>query len=245
MKTQIHNEIQNEQKVAQERFRMMTYGRFRIEKNGMIIVDELPIGRWNHIYRNLLKKMVAEKIITDFQDKCNDYTEEVEFHIYGMDSPTYEKLHLIKSYGLTNMVLLDLNNKPKKYKNIQEILEDFYEFRFPFFEKRRQYFLSDLLKQKGEFDGKLRFVSAVVHKQLNIVNRFENEIRVDLQNLQIPYSVYDNAKANIFTNEKIQELQNKINDLQNKIDYYNKVTPTQLWLNDIADFEKHLAQTKY
>lgn len=242
MRTKLENEEKNEQKARLERSSMMTYGRMNIRSDGVVIVDELPIGRLNNYYRNFLKLLVEVKEILSFEDKCNDATEHVEFHIYGMKNPSYENLKLIKSYGLTNMRILDINGYPRKFDKIADILEFFYQFRLPYYEKRRLHILNELKEEKHKLDLRIKFIDAYLTKKLIIDKRYEVEIKVDMDKLGIPFEIYTEAKISQLSNDKIIELQKKIEKLQKEIDYYTQIRDKQMWLNDIVEFENHLTE---
>jgi DNA topoisomerase-2 len=240
--TEIKNEQTREEAAKKCRYSMVTYGRMTKLPDEVVIIDELPIQKWNHQQRNYLKKLVEQKEITDFKDKCNDFTGEVKFEVYGCTNPTYEKLGLVKTFGLTNMVLLDINNHPKRYGKVIDILEDFYEKRLPYFEQRRIEIIKDLNLQKNKLDERVRLATAYLNKTFIVDNRSDVDIRTNLIQINVSYETYDTSKLKHFSKEKIEKLSKEMQEIMNKINYYNQITDKQMWYNDILEFENNLTE---
>jgi len=123
------------------KFTLVTTGNFEIESK-KIIVNELPIGRGIHKYKEYLDRLREEKIIKKYDNYST--TDKPIFEIYGMKNPSLRKLKLLKSYGMSNMVLIDDNDKPVKYNNAEEILETFYHIRLSYYQKRKEYIISNI-----------------------------------------------------------------------------------------------------
>ena len=98
---------------------MMTRGSYHMvgEK---VVVTELPIGRGLLYYENWLKELIEEKIIKDYSVITTETSSQVT--IVGFPNPSMKRLKLNHSYGLSNIVLLDLNEIPVTYRNVWEVL---------------------------------------------------------------------------------------------------------------------------
>jgi DNA topoisomerase II len=233
----------NEEKIAaKDRYKMVTYGKMKINDKGVVIIDELPIQKSVAGYKLFLAYLVKEGVIKDFKNLSNGFHDTVYFEVYGMEKPTYENLRLVKSFGLSNMVLLDHNMKPVKFDKVGDILEYFFQWRLPYIEKRRLNILKDLNEEKSKLDIKLRYLDAVVNGKLNIIKRPEAEIQAGLDAISVPYAIHDNTKNSELSQEKINKLMKEINDLITQIDWYTKIHAGQLWYNDILEFENKLSE---
>jgi len=141
---------------------MSTYGIYEEQGNSRkkITVTELPIGRSIDKYEIMLKKMRENKLITKYDDYST--AEVPKFEIYGMKNPSLKKLKLIKTYGMSNMVLLDNDNRPVKYKNANDIMETFYSIRLAYYAKRKEYILNDITSNIANLNAKIQFILAVI-----------------------------------------------------------------------------------
>ena len=124
------NEISDEDDIAiiesakGAKVRMKTYGKFTQKgehRNGPVIqITEIPVRKWIHEYRKHLEKCVQEKgakrSIMDFKD--NSTTERPNFIIHWnkkCGQPNHANLYLTKSFGMSNMTLIDHNGFPQSF----------------------------------------------------------------------------------------------------------------------------------
>jgi DNA topoisomerase-2 len=68
----------------------------------------------------------------------------------------------------------------KKYENITEILEEFYNIRLTYYEKRKDYLISKLMRELEILMNKKRFILAVINEEFNIKNKKKSVLVEDL-----------------------------------------------------------------
>ena len=146
------------------------------------------------------------------------------------------KFYTTKNTSLTNIHLYDSNNIIKKYNNVNEIIDEYYNVRLKLYEIRKEYELNKLKEELLLENTKIRFINDVINENIIIYRKKKEIITKDLEKNKYPYYVnnklieYDknndknndnNDKYNYliriplynFTEEKINELQDKINKL--------------------------------
>ena len=212
---------------------LITKGHFYCEGN-KVIVDELPIGRWTHDYDKWLESLVLDKVITNKRKLSKHDT--VRFEITGLKNPSLNRLRLTKSYGMNNMVLLDSQNIPSKYKDASNLLESFYEERLPYYEVRRQHILEAIQTDIDEYEHKIRFIRAVIAKKIIFMNRSKKDVHAQMQKFSIPLELLSSTRMSNFTEDEIKELEGKISKLTEKKNSHQKTTGSQLWLQDLDEF---------
>lgn len=238
------------------KYRMVTNGIFTVSegRGKKVIITELPIGKATHKYTQWLNKMREQKIIKKF----NSYSgsNKIHFEIYGMKNPSLRKLKLTSSFGLSNMVMLDSNNKPHKYNDTVDILETFYHIRLAYYEKRKTNILSELSITINKLNDKVRFIESVIkgndilkiHPNITFEDaNKENAILIMGQNKknissQLERLNFDISMMNVSlvqcTLEKIEDAKNKIQELVKERNIIEKTSTKQLWFNDIELFIK-------
>jgi DNA topoisomerase-2 len=93
-----------------------------------------------------------------------DYLED-----YMNDSDKLlKKFKLQTTINVSNMVLFDKDLKIRKFNKVEEILDDFYELRLAYYERRKNYLLSTLKRDLEILDNKVRFILAVINEELII-----------------------------------------------------------------------------
>lgn len=215
---------------------MVTFGKFTIDMSGTIIITELPIGRWPQTYHKWLENLVEEKKITGFRDLSVE--NRVYFEIYGFtDTPNYNTLKLKRTMGMSNMVLLDENNRPVRYDTTYDILEAFYARRLPVYQERKNYILERLTEEITTLKHKIQFIQGVISGQINIVNCRVADVHAAMDQLNIPHEIYKKSKTRNLSQEEITELTNQIAAKEREYEELNQTSIEQMWLNDLQELE--------
>ena len=68
------------------------------------------------------------------------------------------------------MVLFDEEGRLRRYQDVREILESFYNLRLEYYFKRKEYILSKLERDIELLMNKKRFILAVINEEINIRN---------------------------------------------------------------------------
>lgn len=215
---------------------MVTLGKYEVLHNGTIRITELPIGKVPLAYRRMLEKWVEEKRISGFLDRSIENV--VYFEIYGfVGEPSIRKLKLQKSYGMSNMVLLNSKNRPIRYDTTEDIANFFYKERLPIYEKRRQYIIQKLTDDITTLSHKARFVRAIVDGHIIVLRRKKADIKVDMEKLQIPTELLDTTKVANCTEDEIKDLHDQIAVKEAERNEFVTTTAEKMWLKELNDFE--------
>ena len=233
----VEGEQEEEGENARPLLSMVSFGKFHIELNGTIIITELPIGRIPLNYRKWLEQLHEDKKITEYRDLCTD--DDVLFHITGFTEPAnFRSLKLRRTIGMSNMVLLDENDKPVRYDTAHDIAEAFTMRRLPEYQKRKDHILQKLNKDVQTLHHKIRFIRAVIDGQLVIVNTKIATIRAGLTQLDIPFEIYDNSKTRNLSEDDILALQQEIANKEAEYQAMQATPAEQLWLADLDNLER-------
>jgi DNA topoisomerase-2 len=221
---------------------LITVGSFHFEGANKVIVTELPIGSWPFNYLKWLEELLEEGKIKNFRHNCNG--DKVHFEIEGfVGTPDYRTLHLQRSIGMSNMVLLDENNRPRRYDTAEEIIEAFYRRRLPIYEQRKNYILAKLKEDIVDLNHKIRFVRAIISKEILVLNCKKADIRAHMERLGIPTEL---LKTTLVTNCTEDEVNDLLQDVIKKENQYNTIatiTPAQMWLTDLDELEVAYCKT--
>jgi DNA topoisomerase-2 len=215
---------------------MVTLGKFHIDLNGVIVVTELPIGRFGYKYRKWLEGLVDEKKITDYRDLSVNDTIYFEIHGFS-DTPNHRTLKLQRTIGMSNMVLLDDNNRPVRYDTAFDILEAFYAHRLPAYQRRKDYMLGHLAQEISTMTHKIRFIQAVINKEIRIINRKKATIYEALDAIGIPHEIYDKSMNHHLSEDDITRLNELIAVKRQELEMINNTSPEQMWIRDLDELE--------
>jgi len=235
----VKEEKQEKEKDAKKQlYSMKITGNFEVLKNGNILITELPVGRAPFDYMKWLEKLVDEKKIKNFDNNCGK--DVVSFTIYGYTgTPTHKNLLLEKTKGLSNMYLLDENNKPFKYDDANQILVKWFELRLPFYQVRKDYMIKKIEDDIKTMNYKIIFLNEVVVKQtIDLRGTKVATVHIFMDKLGIPHEIYARGNFPDLSEEGIEKLRNEILSKQQEKEDLEKISIQQMMLTDLDEFEK-------
>jgi DNA gyrase/topoisomerase IV subunit A len=238
-------------RVKDGRYSMITTGTFTMEKD-VIVVTELPIGKWTSKYNKWLDSLIEKKLL---DDKANHSTDtHVRFELKGFvgevtEMPAYnesikldvKRLQLIKSYGMSNMVLLDRDKKPVKHQSPEAIAREFYEFRLGYYDLRRLNILKGLKDEMDNITGLFKFIYCVIEGQLLLwsndkQSRDVDDIYRDMDALEIARKHLKSGN-HVFTTNKLKTLRTKHEKLAERYRGVEDDTAASMWSRDLDALE--------
>jgi DNA topoisomerase-2 len=214
---------------------MMTIGLASIDKD-IINITELPIGVWTHDYLEKLKGMLESGTLADFSNNSNPIN--VNFTLIGYKGGmSMKELGLTKSYGLTNMVMIDEGGFPAKYDSVESLLETFYHFRLPWYDARKANILSSLKEQMNKLTMKAKFIIAIRDKKIKYKNVPKNELYLEMDKQGFDRTLTKAVNINSLTQEGIDKILREVEQLREQVMKMEETSSKQLWLNDLGNLE--------
>jgi len=215
-------------------------------KDSIYQIYELPIGIWNDKYCVFLEeKLIKNGDIIDWDDDSTDEDIDIKIRVDKRTPDFIKKLHLETSLSLNNMILFDEEGKIKKYNNQYEIIDEFFHIRLNYYKLRKEYILKTLEEQKLYLTNKMKFINAVLKKQIVIENKakkdIENQIikaKIDKWNDSFDYLL--NLPLIQLSKEKLEEIQNLFNKKKEEIENIKSTPIEKMWTDDLNDLKKLL-----
>jgi len=222
-------------------YSFVSLGKFYQRPDGVIVVTELPIGRWPLHYLRWLEKLREDKQIDAVRQCCDD--NKIYFEIYGFkEKATHKSLRLQRARGMSNILFLDENNSPVKYTSVADVMEAFYVERLAVYERRKEYILNELRRIIQVDNDKIRFILAVIEKRLDVMNRPMAEILGNMDILNIPRDVYKKVKIRNCNQEEVNALQQQIITRQADHDRLFAQSAQQTWSAELEQLEARYVQ---
>ena len=226
----------------------------------MTCVTELPAEMTIEYYKRWLTK--EEEIYNDYGKPPEDDKPrrtpilrtfnqhkpppEVDFRISGMSHPDVDKLKLVKTIRLSNMVLIDKDEKPRKFNYVFEILCEWCKNRLVIYKKRKDHIIGSYSEKLKTTSLKYQFVMDVVEGRLILKNRDKKtQIVPYMKSKGYPYSgdkSFLKMPIGSITRNKLLQLQKQIGDIKNKLEYYKTTWYGDLWLNDLKELKVEIAK---
>lgn len=243
--------------MKESKLRLATTGRFSLigeHKHGPILrVTELGVGHFIGDYRKWLESLleikgagVEQRPIYDFED--NSDTENADFTIHWNSNwkpPTAQNLKLVKSIGISNITLIDHYGFPKKYQNIEEILNVYYEHMIKHYEDVRKNRIDKEEKNMINIDYKMQLITLIaIKKVIKYENVKKEEIKRQLEEHKIPFEYFDKSKLTDLTEEDIQKYMEKMEEAKARLELARKTTAAEIWISHLIPLREQLVKCK-
>lgn len=230
---------------------LRTYGRFEILRSGAgsydIRISELPIGRWILPYRKWIESLLADKKIKDFRD--NSTTETPGFDITGFVSesrPSYPQLHLQKSFGLENMILIDEAGYPHKFKGVPEIMEAYYQSMIQIYTQLVQKRISETETELIDLSYRRRLIQLIISEsedpkeRIFVLRQSRAQVLAQLDSHQIPRRFINKILLLNLTSDDIAQCDQDILGKQAELEKHKQTRPQEIWAERLRHFETEL-----
>ena len=250
--------------VEQDEVEKKTYnikGKYEIRDNHLI-VSELPIGEWTTNYKEFLEKQLESeslkknKININFLNYTDNNTDkkvyfDLEFKKGFLQNTSPELLiksyHLTKRISTTNIHLYNKNGTIRKYSNIGQIIEEFYDHRLESYIERKNFIINKLESELKLISYKAKFILAVIEKEIKINNKTKDKIESKLVNQSYPKMTngIENENGNYnyllgmnlwsLTYEKVEELKKQEEDKQSQLKLLKNKKVEDIWKEELEE----------
>jgi DNA topoisomerase-2 len=232
-----------------------------------ICVTELPVGFWTDDFKELLDDLQLEKddkgnklnpVIKDFNNKSTDTT--VQFIItfargklaelkeskgdYGCNG--LEKLLKLYNTGSnTNMNLFTSEDKLKKYNDVSEIIDDYYEVRLNHYDIRKQYIIRALTKDALILSNRARYIQELLDGTIDLRKKKKQEImsmlaekNYDIIDEDNEYKYLVKMAMDSVSEENVEKLLKEQNEKIDELERVKLTTIEQMWLSELDILEQ-------
>ena len=225
------------------------------------VITELPIGRWTQDYKQFLCDLVEQgDLVTGFRENHTD--TEVMFTVTLKKEKAAElkenreklmkDLRLTSSLTTSNFILFNSRGHIHHYKDANEIMEEFVEFRLPFYQQRRENLMKQLDRKCKLLENKSRFIQLVIDGSLVLHDRPIKKVISDMEALGLmkiggngEATTYDyllNLPLTGLTEEKRQQLNVEMKEAKDKKEALSRKESKDLWIEDLEDFKSNFIQ---
>lgn len=236
----------------------MSKGVFERDRN-KVIIKELPIGTWTDRYREHLTKLANEnEHIREIRHNSTDQTVDVSIRFDNtqtIDEMMADPTNIERLFGLTttinqtNMHGYDEKMRIRKYKNIREIVDNFFNVRIYYYEVRKKYILDKLKHQLQIIESKVRFIQSIIDGTIVVMNRpYDDLVRTLHHNMfykltdEEPFDYLTNISIRQMTSEKINEFQYQLKEKKNTYKELRKKSINLMWLDELDCLERMISQ---
>lgn len=208
------------------------------QKKNELHITEIPISVSIHNYAKWIRYLhFVENKISDFSNYSD--ANNPHFIIKGMKNPTLKNLKLTKCFGLSSMNCLNDENIPSNYRTSKDILNAFYEFRLPFYQKRKDSIIDEMEQKLDFLNNKVKFLRLIcIEKKIEIRNIkksliFNKMVENGIKNHE---KVYSSITISNCSKDEIDKILSNIDKLKKQLEIIRDTDIKSMWKKDIKEF---------
>jgi len=235
-----------------------------------LYITEIPIRMSITEYKTFLEELIYEKksLFKSYFNMCSDtsikfilkYNQENENEIKKMytentnDSSStlikmnnlYKYLSLYKTIKISNMYAYSFDNIIKKYHSAEDILNEFYKYRLPYFNERKKIILNKINENIKFLSNQIDFIKLVINSgsKIKIYKIKDIDTYLDknkFKKINNSFNYLTNLTFNQLTQNNLNKLENKLLDYKKEYkELFNK-TDKELWINDLNNLKMILS----
>lgn len=262
-----------------EKSKYMIKGVYETVGKDTIRVTELPVGVWTDDYKQFLeglmdnassksdKKTKKPAIVKEYIDMSTDKRVDITIKLVRgkldelEDTETVlgeevlyneleKTLKLITTNTTTNMHVFNHEEKLKKYDEVTDIINDFFEHRMHLYCKRKQAMIKFVKKELKLITNKAKFINENVNGTIVLIKKKKSEIvellkskGYDIIDGDETYSYLTKMPMDSMIEENVERLNKEQGSKQDELSLIQSTSESKMWLDDINRLESEY--TKY
>ena len=234
--------------------------------NDKIRITELPVGNWTMSYTSYLETLMdghtdkngkrvppsikdfnslSTEVNVDFtiifpKGKLNSLESTVDANgINGLE----KLLKLHTSVSNTNINMFDADCKLKKYNNIEDIIDEYYQIRLDLYGKRKNSMIQSLENKLLKLSNRARYIQETLNNNIDLrrkTNTVVDELLTNMGFIKIDdnYKYLTKMPMDSVTNENVEQIMKEKENTENEFNILKSTTLEQMWSQELKLFEK-------
>jgi DNA topoisomerase-2 len=232
-----------------------------------IRVTELPVGMWTDDFKEYLEALTESvdkngkkvtPVVKDYDDMSKDTTIDFiitlckgkldELESVSLDhgcNGLEKQFKLFTTNSSGNMHLFDANDKLKKYSNVVEIIDDYFETRLTLFQVRKTHMIQALTKELLLVSNKTKYIKENLEGSIDLRRKKREEVNAMLKSKE--YDVMDGDEdykyltrmpMDSVTEENVAKLLKEHGDKTVELNKVMSMSPQQMWFKELNKLEE-------
>ena len=198
----------------------------------------MPIRTWIGKYRKWLELLIQSKNKTkpifDFTDHST--TEKVDFTVHWNNNykqPNHSTLKLVRSFGISNITLIDHKGFPKRYNTIHETMEKYYEHMINHYIEIKENRIKLDEEKVVDVTYRMKFIIHVLKDEIKIIKVKEEYIKGKMEEYKIPFEYYEKSRGKDFSLDSVQKYKSQLDEAKARLDLIKSISPEEIWLEKL------------
>jgi len=162
-----------------------------------------------------------------------------------------KQFKLFTTNTTTNMHLFDSKDKLKKYSNIVEIIEDYYDTRLELYNVRKEYLISAIVKELVLLSNKAKFIKELLDNTIDLRKKRREQITelfkmkgYDVIDEDDEYKYLTKMPMDSVTEENVDKLLKEHGSKNLELETIKLLTIQQMWFQELYNLQKEYINYK-
>lgn len=232
--------------------RVKTEGIMQQVSEHTVRITELPVQTWSTDYYNWINNLVQEKQVYSIDTHCSD--TDVDFTIKLPKTANVEEFNwkLKSTFTLSNMIAMDWDMMPRKFKSAAEIISLFCPRRLELYKKRYDHNCQEIEWEYMTLRIRAKFIHDIINKLLDL-HTLNPETLTDWLTHRYPryatvtrviewvVSLLD-IPLRQFNQAGYEAISAKVSRAKDQLESYRNKTAEMLWLDDLDTLQSVYTQ---
>jgi len=171
--------------------------------------------------------------------------EELEASMADYGCTLFEKtFKLYTTSSTTNMRLFNANDKLKKYENVEDIIDEYYETRLKMYQTRKDYMILILEKELIILLNRTKYIKENLNDTIDLRKKKKEDVidmltskGYDIIENDTEYKYLTKMPMDSVTEENAEKLFNEYNKKINEIEEIKNKTITEMWNTELNNLQ--------
>lgn len=234
--------------------KFLIYGKYQVIDESSIRITEIPISNMSKSpmsYKEFLNELKEKGTILSFESDLTGKTpvfivtlDESELEKMIASKSIYAKFKLIAYENLYNIVAFDSNDILKKYNSIKEYIDEYYDWRYALYEKRKDYLIKKYTSQLEILKWKMKFIIDYNDGTITLYKVKIDDVIKQLEELEYPklgedddttpsYKYLLNITVYRMTLEEVNKLKDKIKSKNDELNIIMETSVEEQWKHEL------------
>ena len=244
--------------------------------NDSIRITELPIGTWTDDYKKFLEDLIDSKktaskkksstagMVRDYTDMSTDKVVDItiqlakgsieilesETHEYGLNG-IEKSFKLYTTNTTSNMHMFDAAEKLKLYKNVYEIMDDYFDTRMAVYVKRKQYIIDSLNAELVVLSNRAKYIQENLDETIDLRRKKKDEIitllkskNYDMVDEDEDYKYLVKMPMDSVSEENVAKIMKSHEDKMTELELCITTTESQMWITELGTLNQKYNEYK-
>lgn len=186
-----------------------------------------------------------EKRLVELRDNSTVDRPRLTLIKYNVANPNHMNLKLRKSYGISNLVMIDDEGFPALYESVEHIMEEYFAAMLDMYERLRASKINKLQEEITELNFQHKFIILVINDQIVVFKKSDDEVFAQMKAHEIPLHILDKVALRECTRTKVLALEERMRKKREELDLVISTSANQMWSTRLKEFRSKLRSMSY